>query len=47
MTVIYMDAQMRLAAPRNPNQQADRDTWCPGAVVGERIETPLNPVLFP
>ena len=47
MTVIYMDAQMRLAAPRNPNQQADRDTWCPGAVVGERIETRLNPVLFP
>jgi ectoine hydroxylase-related dioxygenase (phytanoyl-CoA dioxygenase family) len=46
MTVIYMDAQMRLAAPRNPNQQADRDTWCPGALVGERIETRLNPVLF-
>ena len=47
MTVIYMDAAMRLCEPRNDNQRADRATWCPGAVVGERIETPLNPVLFP
>jgi hypothetical protein len=47
MTVIYMDAEMRLAAPRNPNQQLDWEAWCPGARVGERIETPLNPVLFP
>jgi ectoine hydroxylase-related dioxygenase (phytanoyl-CoA dioxygenase family) len=45
MTVIYMDAEMRLAAPRNDNQQADRDAWCPGARVGEVIATPLNPVL--
>lgn len=47
MTVIYMDAEMRLAAPRNPNQQVDWETWCPGARVGERIETRLNPLLFP
>jgi ectoine hydroxylase-related dioxygenase (phytanoyl-CoA dioxygenase family) len=47
MTVIYMDASMRLAAPRNANQQNDWDTWCPGAVVGETIATPLNPVLYP
>jgi ectoine hydroxylase-related dioxygenase (phytanoyl-CoA dioxygenase family) len=47
MTVIYMDAAMRLAAPRNANQQNDWDTWCPGAVVGETIATPLNPVLYP
>lgn len=46
MTVIYMDAEMRLAAPKNPNQVADWETWCPGARVGERIETPLNPVLY-
>jgi ectoine hydroxylase-related dioxygenase (phytanoyl-CoA dioxygenase family) len=46
MTVIYMDADMRLAAPRNENQQNDWDTWCPGAKVGERIDTPLNPVLW-
>jgi ectoine hydroxylase-related dioxygenase (phytanoyl-CoA dioxygenase family) len=47
MTVIYMDEAMRLAAPRNRNQQIDRETWCPGAVVGEPITTPLNPVLYP
>jgi hypothetical protein len=47
MTVIYMDAGMRLAAPRNRNQELDREAWCPGAAVGERIETPLNPVLYP
>lgn len=47
MTVIYMDAAMRLARPRNANQQIDWDTWCPGAVVGETIATPLNPVLYP
>jgi ectoine hydroxylase-related dioxygenase (phytanoyl-CoA dioxygenase family) len=46
MTVIYMDAGMRLAAPRNRNQEIDRETWCPGAAVGQVIDTPLNPVLF-
>jgi len=47
MTVIYMDAAMRLKAPENDNQVADRDAWCPGAVVGEVIDTPINPVLWP
>ena len=46
MTVIYMDKNMRLKAPANDNQQADWDTWCPGAVVGELIDTPLNPILY-
>jgi ectoine hydroxylase-related dioxygenase (phytanoyl-CoA dioxygenase family) len=46
MTVIYMDEAMKLAAPRNPNQQNDWDTWCPGAKVGEIIDTPINPVLW-
>jgi len=46
MTVIYMDSEMRLAAPRNENQQNDWDTWCPGAKVGELIDTPINPVLW-
>jgi len=46
MTVIYMDADMRLAEPRNKNQVVDWETWCPGAVVGRRIQTPLNPLLF-
>jgi ectoine hydroxylase-related dioxygenase (phytanoyl-CoA dioxygenase family) len=46
MTVIYMDVDMRLQQPKNKNQQADWDTWCPGATVGEPIATPLNPVLY-
>ncbi len=46
MTIIYMDEEMKLAAPRNENQQNDWDTWCPGAVVGERINTAINPVLW-
>lgn len=46
MTVIYMDEDMRLAAPRNENQQADWEGWCPGAKVGERIESPINPVVW-
>jgi len=46
MTVIYMDSNMRLKAPKNDNQQADWDAWCPGATLGARIDTPLNPVLY-
>lgn len=47
MTMIYMDADMRLAQPVNHMQQNDWDTWCPGAVVGEVISSPINPVLYP
>jgi hypothetical protein len=47
MTVIYMDVDMRLAAPRNRNQELDREAWCPGAVAGETIATRKNPVLYP
>lgn len=46
MTVIYMDKNMRLKAPENDNQQLDWETWCPGAEIGEVIDTPLNPVLY-
>ena len=46
MTVIYMDEKMKLKQPENENQQNDWDTWCPGAVVGEFINSPLNPVLY-
>lgn len=46
MTMIYMDKDMKLKAPENENQQADWDTWCPGAKIGEVIDTPLNPVLI-
>jgi ectoine hydroxylase-related dioxygenase (phytanoyl-CoA dioxygenase family) len=46
MTMIYMDKDMVLKTPENHNQQADWDTWCPGATVGEIVNTPLNPVLY-
>ncbi|MEM7513065.1 MAG: phytanoyl-CoA dioxygenase family protein [Bacteroidota bacterium] len=46
MTVIYMDRDMRLKQPENDGQQNDWDTWCPGAKVGEVINSPINPVLY-
>jgi len=46
MTMIYMDAAMRLAEPVNHMQAADWEKWCPGAKVGENIDTPLNPIVW-
>jgi len=46
MTMIYMDKDMKLKAPENKNQQADWDAWCPGATIGEVIDTEMNPVIF-
>ncbi len=46
MTVIYMDKNMVLKAPENDNQKLDWEVWCPGAEIGEVIDTHLNPVLF-
>lgn len=45
MTIIYMDKNMKLKNPENENQVNDWNSWCPGAKVGEIIDTPLNPVL--
>ncbi len=45
MTIIYMDRDMRLAQPKNSNQQSDWETWCPGATIGEIIDSPMNPVM--
>ncbi len=46
MTVIYMDKNMKLKNPGNKNQINDWNTWCPGAVPGEEINSPMNPVLY-
>ena len=46
MTMIYMDKDTVLKTPENHNQQADWDTWCPGATVGQIVNTTLNPVLY-
>lgn len=46
MTIIYMDKNMKLKQPDNKNQINDWNTWCPGAGVGEIINTAINPVLY-
>lgn len=46
MTIIYMDAAMKLKHPENGNQVNDWHKWCPGATVGEIIDSPINPVVF-
>lgn len=46
MTIIYMDKNMKLKNPENKNQIHDWNTWCPGAAIGEIINTPLNPVVY-
>lgn len=46
MTIIYMDKNMLLKSPENSGQINDWEAWCPGAKVGEVIDTPLNPVLY-
>ena len=46
MTVIYMDADMRLVPALNAIQANDRDQWCPGAREGEVIATRKNPVIW-
>ena len=46
MTVIFMDKNMILKEPENDNQVNDWNTWCPGAKVGEVINSPINPVMY-
>ncbi len=46
MTVIFMDRDMILQKPENENQVNDWNTWCPGATIGEVIDSPLNPVMW-
>jgi len=46
MTIIFMDEAMRLITPKNKNQIADWERWCPGAQVGDIIASPLNPVIY-
>ena len=46
MTIIYMDAAMRLVPALNAVQANDRDQWCPGAGEGQVIDTRKNPVIW-
>jgi len=44
-TVIYMDQEVTLQKPANPNQKYDREKWCPGVAVGEVIASDINPIV--
>jgi len=44
MTVIFLDAEMTVAAPTNEDQEIDR--WMPGIQPGEVPDTPVTPVLY-
>lgn len=46
MTIIFMDKDMKLKAPENKNQINDWNTWCPGATIGEVINSPINPIIY-
>jgi ectoine hydroxylase-related dioxygenase (phytanoyl-CoA dioxygenase family) len=46
MTIIYVDADIRVAEPVNDAQRRDLAVIMPGAVIGEPPDTPLNPELY-
>lgn len=46
MTVIYMDADIRVVEPTNDHQRTDIDRWMPGTEIGAIPDTQLNPVLY-
>ncbi len=46
MTIIYIDADCRVAAPTNKQQRHDLATWMPGVEPGRLPDTPLNPILY-
>jgi hypothetical protein len=41
-----MDIDMRLAAPKNQNQQSDWEKWTPSTKISDVMDDPLNPVLY-
>jgi ectoine hydroxylase-related dioxygenase (phytanoyl-CoA dioxygenase family) len=45
-TIIYMDIGMRLAAPKNNNQQHDWEVWTPTTKIGDIMDDQLNAVLY-
>jgi len=46
MTIIYMDAEMRVAEPINTMQRNDLAQWLPGLSPGDMAASPINPILF-
>lgn len=46
MTIIYLDADARVAEPANKSQERDLEAWMPGLKPGDEINSPLNPLLY-
>ena len=44
--VIGFFLYLGLKNPENKNQVHDWNTWCPGATIGEVINSPINPILY-
>ncbi len=47
MTVIYLDGEMRVAAPTNDHQRDDLRKWLPGLKPGDLAASEANPLLWP
>ena len=46
MTMIYMDENIHVTAPKNKNHIADLERWAPGLKTGDVLNSPLNPVIY-
>ena len=46
MTMIYMDADIRVIEPVNTPQENDLVSWLPGLKPGDIAASPINPILF-
>ncbi|MDZ4769121.1 MAG: phytanoyl-CoA dioxygenase family protein [Chloroflexota bacterium] len=46
MTMIYIDADMRVMQPKNANQEADLRDWIPGILPGAIAASARNPLLY-
>jgi ectoine hydroxylase-related dioxygenase (phytanoyl-CoA dioxygenase family) len=46
MTIIYVDADAKVAEPANKNQLNDLKGWLPGLKPGDAIDSPLNPLIY-
>ena len=46
MTIIYMDENIHLTAPKNKNHVKDIERWAPGLATGDVLASPLNPVIW-
>lgn len=46
MTMIYMDENIRLIAPKNKNHITDIERWASAMQTGDVLASALNPVIF-